>query len=553
MELRHYQIAAKEAAYKYLSTNVGNPAIVIPTGGGKTPVIAATCKDVVVNWGGRVLTVAHTKELVQQTANKLMAVCPEVQFGVYSAGLNRKETKAPVIVAGIQSIYKKATSLKAFDLMLIDEVDMVPPDGDGMYRQLISELLVINPKMRIIGYTATPYRLKGGLIFGPDRIINGICYEVGVRDLIDDGFLTDLVTKEGVAQIDTSQVGTSQGEFEKDALARAANDGDIVRQACIEIIEHTRDRRSVLIFATSIEHGQNIVDTLFSMGHCCGFVSSFTLDSTRETLLRRFQSGELKYLCNVNILTVGFDAPAIDCVAMLRPTKSARLYYQMVGRGFRISPGKQNCLVLDFAGNVRRHGPVDTLSMRIKSEEDKKGEAPIKPCPECTAEVSVFAKVCPECGYEFPPSAGLPQEAKHDPKPSGEAVLSNKANFIDEVSEVTHTYYGRHEKNGRVSMRVDYYGSAKHIASEWICLEHEGYAKFKAANWWQLRSNVPVPESVDEALELLTFGQNICKTTQVTVRKTDGKKFTEVVGYVLGPKPEAPKPVDIFADEELPF
>ncbi len=151
--------------------------------------MATICRDAVVQWNGRVLILAHVKELLQQTADKLSTVCPEVSFGIYSAGLKRRDTNNPVIVAGIQSVYRRACELDAFDLILVDEAHLIPLEGDGMYRQFLADARKVNPHLRVIGFTATPYRLKSGSICTHDGFLNHICYEVGVRELIRDGYL----------------------------------------------------------------------------------------------------------------------------------------------------------------------------------------------------------------------------------------------------------------------------------------------------------------------------------------------------------------------------
>ena len=162
LTLRPYQQEAIAAVYRYLREHDDNPVVVIPTAGGKTPLLATICKDTVTRWNGRVLILAHVKELLEQAADKLRAVCPEVKFGVYSAGLKRRDTEHAVIVAGIQSVYRRAGELDAFNLIICDECHLLPLDGDGMYRQFLAEAKAVNPQVRVIGLTATPFRLDSG-------------------------------------------------------------------------------------------------------------------------------------------------------------------------------------------------------------------------------------------------------------------------------------------------------------------------------------------------------------------------------------------------------
>ena len=194
LALRPYQLEAKAAVYGHLRSRDDNPCAVIPTAGGKTPVMASICKDAVGLWQGRVMILAHVKELLEQTADKLNAICPEVRYGVYSAGLKRRDKRNAVIVAGIQSVYQRACDFDPFDLVVIDEAHIIPSDGDGMYRQFLADAKAVNPNLRIVGFTATPFRLKSGSICTPDGFLNHVCFEIGVRELIVQGYLCPLVT-----------------------------------------------------------------------------------------------------------------------------------------------------------------------------------------------------------------------------------------------------------------------------------------------------------------------------------------------------------------------
>ncbi|MBI1914411.1 MAG: DEAD/DEAH box helicase family protein [Planctomycetes bacterium] len=533
--LRTYQEEAKGAVYEHLRTRADNPCVVIPTAGGKTPVMASICKDAVTTWNGRVLILAHVKELLEQATDKLARVCPEVRFGVYSAGLRRRDTDASVIVAGIQSVYKRACELDTFDLVVVDEAHMIPPEGDGMYRQFLAEANVVNPDVRVVGFTATPFRLKTGAICTPDGFLNHICYEVGVRELIRDGYLCPLVTKAGKARADTNSVHVRGGEFVPSELEDVMDDDELVQRACAELTESTSDRSAVLIFASGVKHGRHVVSVLKQHGVQCGFVCNETPDAERDETLRQFRAGALKYLCNINVLTTGFDAPHIDCVAMLRPTMSPGLYYQMVGRGFRLFPGKHNCLVLDFGGNVLRHGPVDEIKLRHRRPKGT-GIAPAKECPECQAVIAAGYGRCPQCGFQFPP----PERRKHDAKASDAGVLSGAVTDTDhDVQEVV---YSVHRKRGApqhapASLRVEYRLALDVWQSEFVCFEHEGYARHKAASWWKRRSCEAVPETAAEALRVAQAG-GVADTKRILVRTVAGEKYGRVIGYELGDVPE---------------
>jgi len=509
--------------------------------------MATICRDAVEKWNGRVLILAHVKELLQQTADTLRCVAPDLEIGVYSAGLKSRDTRDPIIVAGIQSVYKRACELDAFDLAIVDESHMIPPDGEGMYRQFLADARVVNPHIRVIGLTATPYRLKGGLICKPDHFLNHVCYEIGVKELILQGYLCPLKSKAGKSKANLSGLHIRAGEFIASEVEKAMDNHSLVQSACEEIVELTGDRNSVLIFASGVSHGRHIARAIgrFS-GQECGFVCGETPGLERESLLQRFKAGELKYLANVNVLTTGFDAPIIDCVVMLRPTNSPGLYYQMVGRGFRLHPGKTDCLVLDYGGNIVRHGPVDDL--KIKEPGQSGGEAPAKECPECRALMHAAYSTCPECGYEFPP----PEREKHDAKASGAGILSGQTTDteynVEDVAYYVHVKRGASHDHPK-TMRVDYQVGWNEWKAEWVCPEHTGYAREKFSAWWQARSNEPVPDTAREAVLLASAGA-LALTTQITVRSVTGEKYDRVIAHQLGAIP--PRPAGDHNDSSLP-
>jgi len=560
--LRPYQQEAVVAVYDHLRRRDDAPCLVLPTASGKTPVMASICRDAVTLWGGRVLILAHVKELLEQAVDKLHTMAPDLwmQIGVYSAGLRSRDTDKPIIVAGIQSVYRRAAELDRFDLILVDECHLIPVGGEGMYRQFLSDAKIINPHVRLIGLTATPYRMASGMICGPENLLNHVCYEVGVHELITQGFLCPLKTKAGRQKVDTSNLHIRGGEFIAGEVEALMNDDDTVRAACREIVDHAQTRNAVLIFAAGVEHAQHVQRVLGEMGHECGFVCGETPPTERAATLDRFKAGKLKFLVNVNVLTTGFDAPNIDCVALLRPTNSPGLYYQMVGRGFRLHPSKNDCLVLDFGGNILRHGPVDAL--QIKSPGAGGGEAPAKECPDCQSVVHAAYTVCPECGHKFPE----PEREKHDQTATTAGVLTGQVE--DNYVLVTGVTYRVHTKQGAPddaprTLRVEYRTGWNKYTSEWICLEHTGYARNKAEAWWRARSNEPVPDNIEDAVAICNAG-GIANTTAITIRHTAGEKFDRIVKHDLGPVPPRldgsderdgdylPQPVGVL-EEECPF
>jgi len=550
MELRPYQKEAVAAVYDHLRKRDDHPCVVIPTAGGKTPVMATICRDAVQQWGGRVLILAHVKELLEQAVEKLQTMAPDLwnRIGVYSAGMKSRDTEHPIIVAGIQSVYRRAAELGSIDLILIDEAHMLPPDGEGMYRTFLAEARVVNPNVRLVGLTATPYRMSTGLICGPENLLNHVCYEVGVRELMAQGYLCPLKTKAGRRKADTSGLHLRGGEFVAGEVEDLMDDDGLVRSACGEIAEHAMDRHSVLIFAAGVQHALHVQRVLAEMGLACGFVCGDTLPTERAETLKRFKEGELRCLVNVNVLTTGFDAPNIDCVALLRPTNSPGLYYQMVGRGFRLDPSKENCLVLDFGGNILRHGPVDALE--IKERSGGGGEAPAKECPQCRAVIHASYSICPECGYEFP----QPKREQHEREASTASVLSGEVTDCEyEVMGVTYSVHVKRDapEDHPRTMRVEYRVGFHDYRSEWVCFEHRGYARGKAEAWWRARTREPFPESSEQAVRICEAG-GVAEPVSITVRSVSGEKYDRITHHKLGLIPPRLDGSDEIDDGNLP-
>jgi DNA repair protein RadD len=541
ISLRPYQEAAIDAVYAHLSAREDNPCVVIPTGGGKGVIVGRFCADVVQRWNGRILVLTHVKELVDQNATQAGRFLSPLLVGVHSAGLKRRDVDHPVIVAGIQSVYQKACDLGRFDVVLIDEAHLIPPDGEGMYQTFLADARGLNPHLRVVGLTATPFRLRDGSICAPDNILNTVCYEVGVKELIRDGFLSPLVSKAGKAKADTARLHVRGGEFVADEVEQLMDADDLVASACAEIAEQTRDRKACLIFAAGVQHAEHVAASLATAtGAEVACIFGHTPDAERDRIIARFKKGELRYLVNVAVLTTGFDAPQVDCVALLRPTLSPGLYYQMVGRGFRLAPGKQDCLVLDFGGNVLRHGPVDALAITEPGKGE--GQAPAKECPQCQAVIAAGFARCPSCGYEFPP----PERDQHEREASSAGVLSGQVTTTEQA--VRATSFAIHHKRGAppdapTTLRVEYEVGLGQVHKEWVCFEHSGYARGKAEAWWRARSRLPVPSTSAEACRLACSGA-LAPATQITVRTVAGEDFERITDHRLGPIPEGREPGD---------
>jgi DNA repair protein RadD len=523
LTLRPYQQAAITSIYCYFQENKGNPLVVIPTAGGKSLVMAAFIEGVLKAWPDqRILIVTHVRELIAQNHAEMIALWPEAPAGIYSAGLGKREAQARVLFAGIQSIHRRAHEVGHTDLVLIDEAHLIPGNSRTMYRRFLDGLTRINPALKVIGLTATPFRVDSGMLHqGKNALFTDIAFEAPVRDLIDAGYLSPLVSKQPATRLDVSKVGTRAGDFIQRDLAAAVDKEAITRAAVSEIIEHGRDRRSWLAFCSGVEHARHVAEEFGRQGITCCTIFGDTPKEERDAIIAAFKRGEIRALASMGVLTTGFNAPAVDLIALLRPTKSAGLYVQMVGRGTRLAPGKENCLVLDFASNVRRHGPIDLVRPRRPGEAGG-GEAPTKVCPECDSIIALSATECPDCGYVFPA-----RELKIAPTAATLPVLSPKVQWLP----VHGVSYSRHDKLGGLpSLKVTYSCGLKSY-SEWVCIEHQGYARQKAAEWWRKRApGRPVPLTVDQAI---AEAARLARPSAISVRPSG--RYVEISGYRFDP------------------
>jgi DNA repair protein RadD len=564
MNPRYYQTAANDAAWQFLSEKPGNPLIVLPTGAGKSLVIAMLARQA-LEFGGRVVVLAHRKELLQQNAEKIRILLPGVDVGIFSAGLKSRETSQDVLCAGIQSVYRKASEIGPRHLVIVDEAHLISQDEDSMYGSFINDILAANPKARVTGLTATPYRTGEGPICGPDKLFRRICYEAQTGKLIAEGFLCPITNKAAESSVSTDSLAIRGGEFIEGDVQKLFGRWETVGIACQEIYTKTKDRHSVLIFASGVSHAESVAREMHELsGEPVGIVTGETLPIERAETLRRFRDQSLRWLVNCDVLTTGFDAPCIDAIAVLRATMSPGLFAQMVGRGLRKDPSKENTLVLDFGENIKRHGSLDDASYgRASSEASAKQRAAAeangrgKPCPACGIDSPSKAPACIECGFAFP------VKEHHGAKADDGSTLTGE--YPPEQWTVESVAWGRHTKKGDPdappTLRVDYTvkplegGLIPKTVSEWVCFEHTGFARTKAVLWWQARSVSTVPETIEEALSLLNRGA--CRTPLQLITVRDGKytRIKEVMFCDERPEEwaeEAEEVLDSFG-EEVPF
>lgn len=570
MKLRDYQQAAVDAVLRYWERGGLHPLVEVPTGGGKSAILGELARVVVQDCGGRVVIATHRAELIEQDAAACRRVWSMAPLAVWSASLNKRGTAA-ITVCGVQTVARRARDLGVVDVLIVDEAHLIPPEGAGQYQTLVRGLRESNPALRIVGLTATPYRLgQGYLTQGDGALFSSIVYRVDIGRLVAAGHLAPLVTGAVGAQIDTSTLAIRAGEFAARDLELAADIAEVTERVADDVAAAlAAGRTSALLFGCSVAHAEHLRDALAARGVECATITGETDQFTRQAIIGRFRRRELAALASCDVLTTGFDAPCVDVLAVVRATASPSLYVQIVGRGMRPADGKRDCLVLDYGGNIARHGPVDEVKIKPKSKGD--GKAPVKTCDNCAAEQPAGARVCSECDYEFPPP-----EKKANAQASALPVLSTGAlggGPQSKTHAVGETQYHEHRKrsgDGPPTVRVDYYGAEPEgassawvptkVASEWICVQHEGFARSKAAKWWATHVGTRMPATVVEAVERLRAGE-MPRVIEIET-KPDGD-YTRVVRLrqEAGRQPgeddeieaQAPAPADPFDGDDLPF
>lgn len=528
MILRPYQSDVLEALWAWFTANPqGNPVVEACVGAGKSVMIAALCQRALTQYPGtRIAMAVHVKELAEQNLAKLLAVWPGAPVGAYSAAMGQRNAGRDITFCTIQSVHNRAAQFGHIDLFLVDECHLISPRAASMYQRFIAGLRAINPAIRVIGWTGTAFR-GDGIWLTAHGLFSHVAARVKMADLLEQGYLSPLKSVATASTIHADGVTVRQGDYVVGELEVLVDNADLVRAAAAEIVRLAAERKRWLVFAVTVRHALHVLQAIRAHGIPAAMVTGETPMADREQYIRQFKAGTLRCLVNVAVLTTGFDVPEIDCIALLRPTKSPVLYVQIAGRGMRTAPDKTDCLWLDFTDTTRDLGPVDQIKGRAPAPKPQRGkaapkEAPKKICPDCGNPSGAMALVCASCGYEYP------SDLKHGAASDGAQVLGLPTTQEHKVTSVS---YARHSKPGKPdSLRVDYWSGLKQIASEWVCLEHDGYARGKAEHWWAKRGLAPVPTSVDAALYRT---DELIDPLVIHTRKNG--QFTEIVRYEFDP------------------
>lgn len=528
MILRDYQQWAVDAIWRYFETNTGNPVVAMPTGTGKSLVIAGLIQRMLYAFPQtRVMIATHVKELIAQNYDKFVRVWPNAPAGIFSAGLNKREFHQPITFCGIASVVKRAAQFGHIDILLVDECDLIGPDAKSMYKRFIADLKTANPYLKVCGLTATPWRAGIGML---DSEEGGLFTDTPVdmtgidpfNWFLDQGYLVPLIPKKTTLELKTDGVHLQGGEFKQSELQIAVDKQAITEKALSETIQLAEGRRKWLTFASGVDHAKHIADMLTDMGVPSKAVFSGMATGDRTRALAEHREGAIRAIVNNNILTTGYDDDQIDLILMLRPTMSARLWVQMLGRGTRpwFMPGydlttqagrlasisaspKWNTFVLDFAGNTKRLGAINNPQIPNK-KGTRAGKAPVKLCTTCDVWNHASARYCGGkpypttmgCGTEFTFVTKLKVEASTEKLIVGEFPKT-------ETFKVDHITYGLHTKVGKPdAFKVTYYCGLTSF-TEFVCPEHQNYAGVKAREWWRQRTKITMPLSTEECLELV--------------------------------------------------
>lgn len=580
---RDYQGWATDAFYAFFQQgNAGNPVIAMPTGTGKSVVIAGLCTTILTSWPQqRILMLAPSKELVVQNAEKLRSIWPAAPLGICSASLNQYDTAAPITFGTIGTVInrreKLATKDKPINLVFVDECHLVSDKESTQYRRLFDYLLECNPNTRFIGLSATPYRLGVGHIID-GGLFTDVCFDSTTLEafnwFIEQGYLLPVIPRPTQTVLDTDNVKTQGGEFQAKDLQRQVNKAEITSAAVLEALDLAADRAHCLWFSTGIEHAEAIGAELESHGESVVVVHSKS--QTRDEDLAAFLAGKVRHCINYGVLTTGFDFPALDCIVMLRPTKSPGLWVQMLGRGTRpfYAPGfdlstaggrlqaiaastKQNCLVLDFAHNTASMGPINDPQLPKKKGKGT-GQQPVKTCgrtgdppvsnivegssdPDkgggkggCGAWNHPSARHCVQCGAEFT------FEVKFTADASQQSLLatSSKAYEAPKVEEfkVTRVLYETHRKPGRPdSIRV-YYQCGLRRFSHFVLPEHGGNPRRRSEHWWVLHGGGAMPATTAECRAVI----DDLKTPRA-IRVWLKKDYPQIMDWIFDDRGQAPE------------
>jgi len=547
IELRPHQQLAYNDVMAALKEEE-NVLLQAPCSFGKSYLLSKVIKDLVASWQGmRVLLLVHQDILVKQARKSIVDVAPELRdsIGIACASVQAKKVLyKQITIASRQTLINLLDKIDDIDLCIVDEVHLMAIPGreeKTQYEKIIESLRSFNPKMRLFGVTATPYRLNTGYIYGeecrPDLspIFSRLHHKCEVDTLTKREFLAPLIGKvaknDSLTQ-DLTQVKKQMGEFVISDLAEVMN-----REVYLNFImeaykKHATDRTHTMVFCVNIDHAEKVCK-IFESNGVNTYICHSKLNKKENTKALNDFGEKGGVICNVAKLTTGLDIPAIDCIIMARRTASTALYAQIIGRGMRIHDGKENCLIIDLVGNCELHGfNLDDLNIIVpnKAPGETGSINQDKLCPECESLIFYTYKKCPDCGYVFSAEEIELAEKKHDP----ELVAAGFGKQPPTWYDVFETTYFEHisRKNKKVMMKVHHDCGANMMQPKFFCAyimfpdHYSGFPVKKSRGFWSLRTDDDFPETVEEALFL---ADTLAKPTRILI--DENGKYPEILNY----------------------
>ncbi len=478
-ELRYFQQDCIKAIIDSLKRG-HRPYANCVTGFGKS-VVMADLSARALNQGKRVLQLVPNHTLCMQNYKQTIEYLGinAYKVGMCSAKSRRYEVAKRCVIATQTSLVRRADKIGHIDLCLLDEADMVALDDDTTYRKIIAQLLSVNPAMKIVGLTGSPYRQDQGEIHqGENALFTECCYESDIPRLIREGYLSSVEILNTPVHVDLSDVKTARGDYDQ-AQAGVKFDA-IIDDAVVDFkrLLHDNGIKTALIFASTIDNGQRIVDSYGDSNECKLAHGGLNVHE-RNTLIDWLTHGSgRRFLVNVGLYTRGFDYPALECLVLLRATQSLRLYVQIIGRLLRTHDEKPFGYLIDYGTNVERFGPIDNLT---PPAPPKKGEMPVKVCGLCEAENRLNAKNCQECGAEF---ISENEDGHYSMKSKGEILREKEMKkWIEIIDPLLAFEMAYSRKDGTPMVKMKIHDKYRLVHDHYICIEHSGYAGSNAVTF----------------------------------------------------------------------
>lgn len=549
LQLRDYQRSAIDALYEYWRNDGGNGLIVLPTGAGKALVIAKLIEELLADYPDmRILNVTHSAPLVGQNYQEFLGLLPFAPAGIYSAGLNRRDAKAQVLFCGIQSVWNKVEQIGDIDLVIVDEAHAISRNSNTQYGKFFKEVRDRNPDSRTCGTTATDYRMDSGRLTDdldddetpPELVAAGapikfklfddVVYEIGIGELIEQGYLTRLTSQRTTSKIDLKGIGSRGGEYIPGQVSEAAE--LIIEAAVAEDMALSEGRRAGLFFSTSKENAKHVAEAIRRHGRTCAVLTSDNSHQTKE-IFEGFKAGKYWAISSVSMITTGTNFPFVDFISLILSTKSPGKLVQILGRGTRNCAGKDDCLIADHGRNLAYHGPIDQI--RPREPGSGLGEQPKKLCPQdmmdvngncgCGELIPISIMTCQCCGYVFPPN----EEEKITAEAADAPVLSTEKPWHEVKSRNFYHHPGKQDKPD--SVKVSYMIGLKTV-NEWLMPAHTGFAKSKTDRAWvEMGGKRPFPKTV---LEFLERQHELLPVVEVQLSYEREPKYPDIVARRYG-------------------